>query len=161
MNEPNEITLRLERLIPSPPDILFALFVDPAQLIRWWAPDGYEAAVDVLDIRPSGRWRMVMRGSDGAKLAASGVYRVIDPPRRLAFTFAWEDFNGTRGHETEVAVSFEPIPGGTRLALTQRNFDSKKARDSHYRGWSACLDRIGTIVDEQGGGHAKTGNPGL
>jgi uncharacterized protein YndB with AHSA1/START domain len=38
--ELNETTLRLERLIPSPPEILFALWTEPAQLLRWWAPDG-------------------------------------------------------------------------------------------------------------------------
>jgi uncharacterized protein YndB with AHSA1/START domain len=148
MNETNDTTLRLERLIPSPPELLFALFVEPAQLIRWWAPDGYEAAVDVLDVRPSGRWRIILNRADGARLVNSGVYRVIEPPGRLAFTFAWEDSNGTRRHETDVIVSFEPAPGGTRLLLTQRSFESKQARDNHHRGWSACLDRIGTIVDE-------------
>jgi uncharacterized protein YndB with AHSA1/START domain len=150
MNGTNETTLRLERLIPSPPELLFALFVEPEQLIRWWAPDGYEAAVDVLDVRPSGRWRMILNRADGARLVNSGVYRVIEPPRRLAFTFAWEDPNGTRGHETDVTMSFEPAPGGTRLVLTQRSFESKQARDNHYRGWSACLDRIGTIAHEMG-----------
>ncbi len=38
--ELNETTLRLERLIPLPPEILFALWTEPAQLLRWWAPDG-------------------------------------------------------------------------------------------------------------------------
>jgi uncharacterized protein YndB with AHSA1/START domain len=148
MNETNDTTLRLERLIASPPELLFALFVEPAQLIRWWAPDGYEATVDVLDVRPGGRWRIILNRADGTRLVNSGVYRGIEPPRRLAFTFAWEDPDGTRHHETDVIVSFESAPGGTRLLLTQRSFESKQARDSHQRGWSACLDRIGMIVDE-------------
>ena len=36
--EMEETTLRLERLIASPPEILFALWTEPAELIRWWAP---------------------------------------------------------------------------------------------------------------------------
>jgi uncharacterized protein YndB with AHSA1/START domain len=146
MREVDETTLGLERLIPSPPELLFELFIEPAQLIKWWAPDGYTADVDSLDVRPGGRWRMIMSGADGARLATSGVYRAIEPPRRLAFTFAWEDASGSRGHDTEVIVSFEPVPGGTRLVLTQQRFEGKEARDNHHRGWSACLDRIRTIA---------------
>ena len=43
--EANDTTLRLERMIAVPPETLFALWVDPAQLIKWWAPDGYQGGV--------------------------------------------------------------------------------------------------------------------
>jgi uncharacterized protein YndB with AHSA1/START domain len=148
MKENDETTLRLERLIPSPPELLFALFTNPVQLGKWWAPDGYEAAVDMLDARPGGHWRVLLRRPDGGGgAAASGVYRIVEPSRRLAFTWTWEDASGSRGHETEVVVSFEPMPGGTRLVIEQRRFESREACDNHHRGWSAGLDRIETIVN--------------
>ena len=49
-----ETTLRIERPIASPPEVLFALWIEPAQLLKWWAPDGYQASVDVLDANPAG-----------------------------------------------------------------------------------------------------------
>jgi uncharacterized protein YndB with AHSA1/START domain len=146
MTEQDQTTLRLERLIPSPPELLFALFVEPAQLLRWWAPDGYEPSIDALDANPGGRWRTTMRRPDGGEIATSGIYRVVEPPRRLVFTWAWEDQCGARCHETEVMVSFEPVPGGTRLVLVQQRFESRPACDNHTRGWSASLDRIAAIV---------------
>jgi uncharacterized protein YndB with AHSA1/START domain len=142
----NETTLRIERLIPSPPEILFVLWTEPAQLTRWWAPEGYEPAVQALDTRPGGRWRTTLRRPDGTMLATSGVYRIVEPPRLLAFTWAWEDAGGARGHETEVTVRFEPAPGGTRLVLVQQRFDSKLARDNHTIGWSASFDRLTNIA---------------
>jgi uncharacterized protein YndB with AHSA1/START domain len=145
-SEMDETTLRLERLIASPPEILFALWTEPAQLVRWWAPEGYEPSVDALDTRPGGRWRTTLRRSDGSVLATSGVYRVVEPPRLLAFSWAWEDEGGTRGHETEVVVNFEAAPGGTRLLLVQRRFASKQARDNHTNGWSASFDRLTRIA---------------
>jgi len=144
--EGDQTTLRLERLIPAPPEILFALWTEPAQLIRWWAPDGYQPSVDALDIRPGGRWRTTMRRPDGGMLATSGVYRIVEPPRHLAFSWAWEDASGARGHETEVEVNFEPAPGGTRLVLVQRRFENRQARDSHSNGWSAAFDRLTGIA---------------
>jgi uncharacterized protein YndB with AHSA1/START domain len=142
----SETTLRLERLIPSPPEVLFTLWTTPAQLVRWWAPEGYVASVHDLDTRPGGRWRVTMRRSDGGVVVTSGVYRIVDPPRRLAFTWAWEDQSGARGHESEVMVSFEATPGGTRVVLVQQRFESKHARDNHNVGWSACFDRLTKIV---------------
>jgi uncharacterized protein YndB with AHSA1/START domain len=54
MSDETDMTLRLERLIPMHPDRLFALWTEPAQLAKWWAPEGYEPAVHVLDSRPGG-----------------------------------------------------------------------------------------------------------
>ena len=59
--EAEQTALRLERLIASPPEILFTLWIEPAELARWWAPDGYQALVDTLEVRPGGRWRIVLR----------------------------------------------------------------------------------------------------
>jgi uncharacterized protein YndB with AHSA1/START domain len=148
MSNTNETTLRLERLIPSPPEILFALWTEPAELLKWWGPEGYEPSVHRLEVRPGGRWRTTLRRPDGSLLAMSGVYRAVEPPHRLAFTWAWEDENGARGHETEVMVSFEATPGGTRLTLLQQRFESKQARDNHNVGWSSAFDRLTKIAGE-------------
>jgi uncharacterized protein YndB with AHSA1/START domain len=141
----SEAVLRLERLIPAPPELLFSLWVEPTQLVRWWAPDGYEALVHTLDARPGGCWRVVLRGAGGNLLPVSGVYRVVDPPRRLAFTWAWEDATGVRGHQTEVDVVFEATQGGTRLVLQHQTFESEQARNGHDAGWSSGLDRLSKI----------------
>jgi uncharacterized protein YndB with AHSA1/START domain len=142
----SETTLHLVRLIPSPPEALFKLWTEPAQLARWWAPDGLEAQVDVLDTTVGGRWRIILRRPDRSELAMSGVFVVVEPPRRLAFTWAWEDADRARGHATEVTVSFEPAPGGTRLVLVQQRFESRQARDNHTRGWTMSFDRMTHIV---------------
>jgi uncharacterized protein YndB with AHSA1/START domain len=142
----SETTLRLERLIASPPEVLFGLWTEPVQLLKWWGPDGYETSVHCLETRPGGRWRIILRRSDGSALAMSGVYRIVEPPRRLAFTWAWENESGARGHETEVEVNFEATPGGTRLVLLQQRFESKQARDNHNAGWSSSFDRLTKVA---------------
>jgi uncharacterized protein YndB with AHSA1/START domain len=144
--EGSETTLRLERLIASPPEVLFKFWIDPVQLLKWWGPDGYEVSIDTLETQPGGRWRIILRRSDGDAVAMSGVYRVIDPPRRLAFTWAWENPSGARGHETEVEVKFELAPGGTRLVLLHQRFQSKQARDNHAVGWSSSFDRLTKVA---------------
>jgi uncharacterized protein YndB with AHSA1/START domain len=137
--------LRLERLIAAPPERVFELWTEPELLIKWWGPDGVDIPAHALDVRPGGHWRTTMRSPEGNLHHVSGIYRAIDKPRRLVFTWAWDDDNGVRGHETEVTVTFEPAPGGTRLVLQQQRFQNKEARDRHQHGWLSsfeCLARV-------------------
>jgi uncharacterized protein YndB with AHSA1/START domain len=144
-----EQVLRLERVIPASCESLFALWIEPKQIARWWAPDGYEAVVHDLEVRPGGQWRIVLRGSGGREAAMGGFFRVVEPPRRLAFSWEWEEAHGAHGGKTEVTVTFEPVPGGTRLILAQQSFDSKDARDRHLAGWSAGIDRLMNLRKEE------------
>src|SRR5580704_18478421 len=66
-----ETALRLERLIPAPPEVLFAFWTEPAKLLTWWGPDGYEASVHSLDTEPGGRWRITLRRSGTGVRAVS------------------------------------------------------------------------------------------
>ncbi len=132
--------LRIERLIPAPPDKVYALWTDPDLLVKWWGPEGYDIPQHSLDVRPGGHWRTVMRSPEGARHTVSGIYRELMPPKRMIFTWGWEDDTGQRSHETEVTVTFEPAPGGTRLVLLQRHFEDKDSRDRHQHGWESTLN---------------------
>lgn len=137
--------LRIERLIPASPERLFELWSEPSELVKWWGPDGFDVPASALDVRPGGHWRTTMRSPQGDLHTVSGVYRTIDKPRRLVFTWGWDDDTGLRGHETEVTVTFEPAPGGTRIVLLQQAFENKDQRDRHNQGWSSsfeCLARV-------------------
>jgi len=140
----SDTELRLERLIAAPPERVFELWVKPELLVKWWGPEGHDIPTHAIDVRPGGKWRTTMRNPEGKLFTVSGVYRTIEPPRRLVFTWAWDDENGMRGHETDVTVTFEPAPGGTRLVLSQKEFQSKDARDRHGMGWTSsfnCLEQ--------------------
>jgi uncharacterized protein YndB with AHSA1/START domain len=136
----SDTELHLERLIAAPPERVFALWTEPDQLVRWWGPEGYDVPSHKIDVRPGGHWRTTLRRPEGKLLTVSGVYRAIEPPRRLVFTWAWEDEHGARGHETEITVTFAPAPGGTKLVLVQKEFATKDSRDQHEHGWASSLD---------------------
>ena len=141
----SDTELHLERLIAAPPDRVFAHWTQPELLIKWWGPEGFDIPVHALDIRPGGQWRTTMGSPDGKRMTVSGVYRTIEAPRRLVFTWAWEDDKGARGFETEVTVTFEAAPGGTKLVIAQKEFETAESRDQHGWGWNStlnCLDKL-------------------
>lgn len=142
----DDTVLRLERLIPASPERLFELWTTPEQFAKWFGPEGYDIPNYSLDARPGGKWRATMRSPEGNKLVVSGVYRIIEPPRKLVFTWAWDDDKGVRGHETEVTVTFAAAPGGTRLTLVQQQFETAEGRNKHNMGWTSTLDKLARVA---------------
>ena len=119
----NDNVLEMERLIPAPPERVFEYWTEPELVAKWFGPGDFDVPSSHLDLRPGGKWRTTIRSPEGKLRTVSGVYSTIDPPRRLVFTWAWDDDAGVRGHETQVTVTLEPTPGGTRLRLVQTQIE--------------------------------------
>jgi glutathione S-transferase len=132
-------TLVIERVFKAPPEAVFHAWTDPAILVQWWGPETFTTSEPEMDVRPGGAWRTVMVGPKGETHTASGVYREITPPKRLVMSWAWQQDDGGRGHETEVEVNFEPTSAGTRMRLVQRLFQSRQQRDNHFGGWTSTF----------------------
>jgi len=67
------------RRIAAPPGTVFDYLVDPARFVLWMG-----VAAD-LDACPGGGYHITV----GPDAVATGEYRVVDPPRRLVFTWGW------------------------------------------------------------------------
>jgi uncharacterized protein YndB with AHSA1/START domain len=134
--------LRIERLIAAPPERVFQYFTDAKLFATWWGPEGTSATVHTLDVRVGGAWRTTMHSRDGKNMIVGGTYRAVEAPRRLVFTWAWEDEKGARGFETEVTITFAAAPGGTKLTILQKEFETVESRDQHGRGWNSTLDKL-------------------
>lgn len=134
--------LTLERLLPADPERVFDAWTQPELFVKWWGPEGFTIPEHALDVSPNGRWRTVMLAPDGARHIVSGVYRAIDRPERLVFTWGWEDENGNRGHESEVELTLAAAGSGTHLHLVHRKIADAESRDSHREGWISTLNDL-------------------
>ncbi|MGE0486007.1 MAG: SRPBCC domain-containing protein [Gammaproteobacteria bacterium] len=130
-------SLTLTRRYAAPPARVFAAWTEPALLARWWQPrPAAEPARAEIDLRVGGRYRIVMRTTDGETLDVGGEYRAIEPDRRLVFTWAWAS---TPARVSLVTVDFAADGTGTRLTLTHARFFDAAARDGHRGGWTILL----------------------
>jgi len=134
--------LLITRVFDSPRALVFKAWTEPERLVRWWGPRGFTTPSCKMDARPGGALRLCMRSHEGTLHWLQCVYRDVVEPERLAFTWAWEDADGQRGHETLVTVDFVEQDAGTRLVVHQAVFESDNARDLHHEGWSSGLDRL-------------------
>jgi uncharacterized protein YndB with AHSA1/START domain len=62
-----------------------------------------------------------MRSPESVEYRARGVYRGIDTPARLVFTFAWETSPEQTGHETLVTPTFAARGDKTELTCGKKS----------------------------------------
>jgi uncharacterized protein YndB with AHSA1/START domain len=133
------ISLRIERWFDAPRELVFKAWTDPEHLAKWWGPEGVTIPVYEVDARVGGKFRTCMAGPDGSENWVQGVYREVEPPRRLVFTWAWEE-DGVPGHQTLVTVELSDANGGTNLVLTHEGFETEESCQKHNSGWSSSLN---------------------
>lgn len=133
--------LRLEKLLPVPPERAFAAFVDAEQLRHWWGPVGFTAAGLQFEAAEGSDYRIAMQPPEGDAFHIRSTFRTVEAPHRLAFTFVYEEPDPD-DQETLVTVTFEPSEDGTRVRLEQGPFRTAARRALHRDGWTDSLERL-------------------
>jgi uncharacterized protein YndB with AHSA1/START domain len=125
--------------IKAPAAKIFAAITDPEQITAWWGTeDTYRCERMDQDFRVGGAWRTVGHGKDGKAFAVEGVYRVIDPPRLLEYTWR-HDWGERPSDETIVRFELSERDGVTHLRVVHMGFADLDVDDGHGDGWTRVL----------------------
>jgi uncharacterized protein YndB with AHSA1/START domain len=117
--------------IAARPEIVFQYFADPERMARWMGPA-------TLDARPGGEMKIAVAGIHHA----SGAFVEVDPPRRIVFTWGWENPEyAVRPGASRVEVDLTPDGEETVLRLRHLGLGPDTAGD-HAHGWQHYLDRL-------------------
>jgi uncharacterized protein YndB with AHSA1/START domain len=80
--------------------------------------------------------------SKDEEYGGAGVYTEVDPPRRLAFTWTWDD--DTR--QTLIEIDFEERDGVTTVRFTHSGLLDAEAVRDHEDGWTKLFARLGRTL---------------
>jgi len=127
----------VRRTIRASAEVLFDAFLDPYALSEWMRPGSIRSAVATVEPHVGGRYEVIMQAESGP-IPHSGVYRLIDRPRRLVFT--WHSPN-TGDNETLVTVDFVAAGERTEVVVTHELLP-EAAKPSHSRGWTSGLEHL-------------------
>jgi len=141
-----EAVLTITRTFAAPREKVFRAWTEAEALKQWWAAgEGFTTPIAEVDLRVGGHYRLGMKPPDkDVVYVVGGVYREIQPPARLVYTWAWE---GSDWPETVVTVEFRDRGGSTEVVLTHEPFVDAKVRAEHLAGWTGCLDRLAHVVE--------------
>jgi uncharacterized protein YndB with AHSA1/START domain len=137
----SELTLEIKRLLPAPPAGAFAAFTTPDRLAQWWGPRDFTIPSLDFDPKVGSSYRLEMQPPDGDPFYLAGKFREVDPPDRLAFTFAWEDPDPD-DVENLVRLSFRDFDGSTEVGLVQAPFKTDARLALHRDGWTDSFDKL-------------------
>ncbi len=141
-------SVRVSRTIRVDAERLFQAWTDPTKLMHWWRQEaeGWEFAGATIDLRVGGRYRLAMNTPDGKVHAAVGVYRHIERPVRLVFTWDWEEPTRSVG-DTLVTVDFrETGTNATEVVVTHERFADRARMGRHEQGWTELLGLLERAV---------------
>ena len=144
------LVLELRRELPARPARLFDAFSDPAQLEQWWGPEGFMVRATDFTVETGRAYRIEMRPPAGDAFFLHGVFREVEPARRLAFTFVWEPPDPD-DVETLVELTFVAQAEATELALRQGGFRTPERLELHRGGWTDSLDKLGRLLADSTG----------
>lgn len=122
--------------LAAAPDVVFEFFTDPEKLVLWMG------TAAILEPRQGGLFRLRYSETD----VASGAFVEVDRPRRLVFTWGWEQPDGKpRPGNSVVEVTLEPRGPGTLLRLVHRDLSVDEA-DMHGQGWDLYLAALSKVI---------------
>ena len=125
--------LTISRTFAATRERVFKAFTDPDVLKEWFGPEGFSVPSATVDFRVGGKYRITMRSPEATDHTVVGIYREIDEPNRLVFTWSWET-GDMPDADTLVTLDFADDGSGTAMTLTHEGFPSEELRDRHDEG---------------------------
>jgi uncharacterized protein YndB with AHSA1/START domain len=134
-----ETTLEITRLFDAPAARVFGAWLNREEWQAWIGPEGMNCEVPLLEPRVGGRYRITMRLTDGRVIPVAGVFKTIEAPTTLAFTWGWE---GDPSRESLITITLRAKGDKTELTLRQEGLGSASTRDDHVKGWNGTLNKL-------------------
>ena len=140
-------TLRIERAYRAAAEAVFDAWTSEEVIRRWWHTErGYETSEAEVDLRVGGAVRVVMRDPETeAEYGGGGLYTEIDRPRRLAFTWLWDD----ETRRTLIEIDFEEADGVTTVRFVHSALWDEEAVRGHEDGWSKLFANLARVLEPE------------
>ena len=148
---PRKRTDTASRLIHAAPDKVYAALVDPDALVEWLPPGGMTARLESYDLRPGGRYRMILTYKDVAAArpkssadsdVVEGTFVELVPGKGLvqAVDFVSDDpaFAGTM----TMSWLLEPTGEGTQVTILAENVPEGISAEDHDAGLRSSLENL-------------------
>ncbi|TAL69873.1 MAG: ATPase [Bacteroidetes bacterium] len=139
----NEKEFFATRILNAPREIVWKVWTEPEHIAKWWGPSGFTNTVEIMDVKPGGKWKFNMHGPDGVDYPNIINYIEVKKPELLVYNHGDEE-NPAFFH---VTVRFEDLENKTKLVWNSV-FNSaeqlKKVIDEHnaLEGLKQNIDKL-------------------
>jgi len=139
-------TVRIHRVLRSPPEKVYRAFLEPGAMTKWLPPYGFTCTVHHMEARVGGTFRMSFHNfGSGHGHSFHGEYLELVPNERIRYTDEFEDPN--LPGVLEVTVSLKPVLCGTELSVSQSGIPAVIPLEMCYLGWQESLLQLAALVE--------------
>lgn len=139
-------TVRLHRVLRTPPEKIYRAFLDPEAMAKWLPPSGFTCKVHHMDARVGGGFKMSFTNfSTGNGHAFGGVYLELVTNERIRYTDKFDD-PGMPG-EMQTTVVLRQVSCGTELNIEQQGIPGVIPVEACYLGWQESLAQLAMLVE--------------
>lgn len=133
------------RIFAVPRARLFEAFSDPAQLAKWWGPEGFSNSIHRFEFADKGVWEMIMHGPDGTDYPNEARFVKIEPLSKIMF----QHLGDVHPYEMEMIYD-DAGPGRSRLTWHMRSHDAPNpGRDQFVvKANEQVFDRLQAWVEQ-------------
>lgn len=149
-NSQMEREIEIVRVFDAPRDLVYEAWTKPEHMTQWWGPGFFTNHSCELDVRPGGKWQIVMRSPQGMDFKCAGVYSEVEKPERLVFTNDAVDGNGGVLLKGFTTVTFADQGEKTKLTLKTKAVGlvpfAPQMLKGMRAGWSGSFDKLAEHV---------------
>jgi uncharacterized protein YndB with AHSA1/START domain len=147
LQPPADREVEIARTIGGPRELVFKAFVDPDQVAKWWAPDGFEVPRDSVDVEPGvgGHIHFTMAQSGGGPQypVRFEIIEFVEPELLVLTSPAMPEVGILA--PTRTRVVFEADGDKTRVTVTQGPHTEEMARSAEA-GWQGSFDKLEALL---------------
>lgn len=135
MSDATAIAVDREVVVRARPETVFEFFTDSQLLSAWFGPGS--------TVEPTVGGPIVIR-FPGGQATARGEILELDPPRRVVFSWGYDDNDDLPPGASKVEVTLEPSDDGTLVSLHHR-LSAETLAAAHVAGWRHHLGHLATL----------------
>ena len=136
------IKLRLTRMIKAQRERIFAAWITPEDIMKWFGPSDCQVLSARVHPRAGGEYDYRLKTENFGDIALHGIFRELKRPDKLVFTWNFTGHPKLEFGESLVTVEFVDRKGATEVQITHEGLPSEEVKQDHLHGWNECLDKL-------------------
>jgi uncharacterized protein YndB with AHSA1/START domain len=136
--------VRVQRVMPAAPEVVFDQWLDPESLAEWMCPRPVRVVALTVEPRVGGSVQFDVDDS-GTRVLITGRFLAIDRPHMLRFTWSASDWLDPTAISV-VNVAFEPLGDDQTLMTIEHSLLPPDTFDEYESGWAGVCDQLAAFL---------------